>query len=360
MSEQPVFIEANLQTIVDEMVADYESRTGKTLEPSHPERLQIDTFAYREYLLRVQIQNACLQNLVEFANAPLLDYLGGLVNVYRLQKSSAVTIIRFNGTGAPIFVPKGTRVSDGTHVFETIADLTIGTGVLFEQRSATAVIEGSQANDIAIGEIDTLVDSITDITSVENVSVTSLGNDGETDEQLRARIKEGPAQYSTAGPTDAYKFFTKTINPSVIDVAVSASAGTITVYPLMFDSEPTPTAVLSEIQSGLNDETIRPLTDTVVATSPTKLTRVATITLTLYNDGDANQVNTLAAAAMDELVKTRKENLGLDILEDHITGACMVEGVYKVDLTGWTDTVVAFNEFVVLTYSVSISSTTNG
>lgn len=72
------------QQITAEIVAAYEAATGKTLYPAQVERLLIDLIAYRETLLRAAINDAARQNLVRFARAPMLDYLGELVGVHRL------------------------------------------------------------------------------------------------------------------------------------------------------------------------------------------------------------------------------------------------------------------------------------
>ncbi len=70
--------------ITAELVAQYEAATGKTVYPAQIERLLIDLIAYRETLLRAAINDAARQNLVRFARAPMLDYLGELVGVARL------------------------------------------------------------------------------------------------------------------------------------------------------------------------------------------------------------------------------------------------------------------------------------
>lgn len=71
-------------TITNEIIAQYELATGKTVYPAQIERLLIDLIAYRETLLRAAINDAARQNLVRFARAPMLDYLGELVGVARL------------------------------------------------------------------------------------------------------------------------------------------------------------------------------------------------------------------------------------------------------------------------------------
>lgn len=85
---EPSFIDRDPQVVTAELVAMYESLTGKTLYPAQPERILVDLIAYREQLLRIAIQEAAKQNLVEYAIYPMLDYLGELVGVTRLQDES--------------------------------------------------------------------------------------------------------------------------------------------------------------------------------------------------------------------------------------------------------------------------------
>lgn len=82
---------STLQVIADdasairaEIAAAYEAATGKTLYPAQVESLLIDLIAYRETLIRAAINDTARQNLVRFARAPMLDYLGELVGVARL------------------------------------------------------------------------------------------------------------------------------------------------------------------------------------------------------------------------------------------------------------------------------------
>lgn len=82
---EPSFISRDAAAITAEMKASWETTAGKTLYPGQVESLLIDLIAYRENLVRIAIQEAAKQNLVAYARAPMLDYLGELVGVYRLD-----------------------------------------------------------------------------------------------------------------------------------------------------------------------------------------------------------------------------------------------------------------------------------
>lgn len=83
MSELKVIAD-DASAIRAEIAAAYEAATGKTLYQAQVESLLVDLIAYRETLIRAAINDTARQNLVRFARAPMLDYLGELVGVARL------------------------------------------------------------------------------------------------------------------------------------------------------------------------------------------------------------------------------------------------------------------------------------
>lgn len=110
---KPSFIDRDPQAVIAEMVAQYEAMTGKTLYPAQVDRLLVDLVSYRESLVRIGIQEAAEQNLVAFARAPMLDYLGELLGVFRLPAQPARTTVRltFMEPAAVAFqLPVGVRV----------------------------------------------------------------------------------------------------------------------------------------------------------------------------------------------------------------------------------------------------------
>ncbi|MDO5650562.1 MAG: baseplate J/gp47 family protein [Moraxella sp.] len=83
--EKPHFIDRDANVITDEIIDLYESLGNKKLYPAQADRLFIDVIAYREMLIRAQIQLACEQNLLAFADGVMLDYLGDFFGVIRLD-----------------------------------------------------------------------------------------------------------------------------------------------------------------------------------------------------------------------------------------------------------------------------------
>lgn len=331
---RPNFIDRDAQTIINEMVADYEARVGKTLQPAQVERLLINAFAYRELLIRNQIQYAAEQNLVEYATYPTLDYLAALVSVTRLAASPATCTLEFSivdgHTG--VVIPALTRVAsaDGKVYFATVESVSVAIGVYTVTVQAYATPDGIAGNNYDIGAVNELLDPLAFVESVTNTNATGGGASQETDEALRARIKAAPNAYSNAGSRGAYEFWAISAHPSILDVAAESSTpGQVDVYVLV-DGGTAPTQVLDAVDAQLSAETIRPLTDTVVVSNPTKTDYTIEVNITTYDTADDATVSDLVGEALTSYVAARKNKLGLDVVIAQLVKTCVaIDGVYN-------------------------------
>jgi phage-related baseplate assembly protein len=346
----PIFVESDPEAIIQEMIAFYEASTGKTLRPAQPEMLVINALAYREFLYRLKTNEAAKQNLVEFSTAPILDYLGQLVGVERLAPSKAVCSILFelvDGHGDMV-IPAGLRVAstDGRVVFQT----DLATEVLSADNSVTIECtcqsEGAVGNNYFVGTISVIQDPQPYLSLASNTATTSGGGNAETDEQLRARIKLAPSVFSTAGPTDAYKFWAKTASPQIVDVEVeSIVPGRVNIYPLMEQGE-TASEILSAVFDICDNKKVRPLTDTVVVIAPTLVEYTISVDLTLLPTSNQSIEEVLATTKLTTFTENKRKKLGLDIVRSKIVEALASDGLYNVAVTSPSeDLVLAKNEY---------------
>jgi phage-related baseplate assembly protein len=380
----PEFINRDPQTIIDEMVADYQTRTGKVLEPAQAEQLLINAFAYRESLVRNQIQDAALQNLVAFARFPMLDYLGELVGVVRLPSQAAQTTILLTLTPGhgDIVVPSGLRVqsTDGRVSFELIQDTQILTGTDTASVTAIAQTFGIAGNDYAPGTISVILDPQSYLATAANTSASEGGSNEETDDQLRERIKLAPNRFSTAGPYKAYEFWAKSVSPLIIDVSVDNKRyadgdtipagyaigdpipGTVEVFPLMEGETTTPSEILDAVQAVLDADRVRPLNDTVYVTSPTAVNTAITVGLILYEGTAQQPVLDMVTANLEAFRDGRRKLLGQDVVIDQIKALCIVDGVYKANVTvPAADLVITNTQFANITsINVTVTGTNAG
>lgn len=365
---EPEFIERDAVKVTQDLISQYETLTGKTLYPAQVERLLIDLIAYRETLIRIAIQEAAKQNLVEYARFPMLDYLGELVGVRRLPAQPARTVLRFTLTEAQTFnvlIPAGTQVEtkDGKFIFKTTEDATIVAGSVSVEVSAECETAGFQANGYLPGEVGNLLTLIPYVEKAENITTTIGGTDEESDDRLRQRIKEAPESFSNAGSRGAYRFWAMTAHQDIVDVAVmSPTPGVVNVYPLTKQGNPS-TEILNLVSQTLNHEKIRPLTDLVQCLSPTRIDFSIVANVTLYNYADSRTVQETIDKKLSNYIKEMKSKLGRDIVRSQIIALInSVYGVYKTELTSpASDRVLAENEWANCTsYTVNIVGSVDG
>jgi phage-related baseplate assembly protein len=363
---EPRVIDTNVQTVLDELISDYQSRTGRILQAGQVETLLLNSWAYREGLLRSQIQNAATQNLVEFAIAPILDYLGRWAGVNRLGAVPATVSLGFTlvtGHGAGT-IPAGTRVGsiDGKVEFVTLADMGFDSGVTIAWIPSQCSTDGIAGNGYVADTITNLLNPISMVASVTNSVITASGSEAETDDQLRSRIILASSSYSTAGSRQSYIYHAKSAHPSITDVIVTSDTpGTVQIYPKVSGGLVTSNGVLNAVNVACSDETVRPLCDSIEVISPTRLTYTLTIGIVVFSWADQASVLASVQAALTALNVAKSETLGQDVRTEHVIGACMQNGVFSVNIGSFSNVSVAEIEFAFCTsITVTVTGTSNG
>lgn len=386
----PTFIDSDVNTITSEIISEFEATTGKTLQPAQDERLLVDEIAYRESLCKIGINQAALKNLVTFSSAPMLDYLGELVDCPRIEAQYAKTTMQFSideARSKSVTYASGTQIEtkDGNFTFTTTEDAVIAAGELSATASATCDIAGSDANGYLAGEINLPLPTI-DADSVKNITTSSGGADKEGEDAYKARIIKAPESFSNAGSKGAYIYFAESAHQDIIDVAVynpqtpasvkvggvtieesdnkitganvSATvdyqlgkmiltfptaitslevtippAATVEVYPLTKEGAPTDT-IITAVENALNAEKIRPLTDNVIVKAPVKIAFVIKGTVQLYSTADRTTVIAAVESSLDSYISTMKTSLAKDIVPAQIISKILaVDGVYNATLS---------------------------
>lgn len=335
---EPSFVERDPAALTAQMIADYETYTGRKLQPAQVERLIIDIISYRESLVRVAIQEAAKQNLLAFAAFPMIDYLGELLGVTRLPEASAQTTLRFTLSAAQpgsVIVPAGTRVrsADGQVVFATLADREIKAGELSAEATAQAQTAGEIANGYVQGQIAALLDPIPHVSGAVNVSTSFGGRARETDNRLRERIREAPERFSVAGPVGAYRWHAVNTHQSIMDAAVlSPRPGLVRIHVLTDTGLPS-AELLEAVAAQVSDDRVRPLTDTVQVAPPVRVPYDITAAITLFRDVDPETAIAAVQSAAQAFAAERRRGLGRDLVPSQIISALSVAGVYRVQLT---------------------------
>jgi phage-related baseplate assembly protein len=357
-----------IEDVRDEMVADYEEymtkATGQTvtLPRSSPHRGVLYAAALQIYQAFQYIDRAGKQSLLKYSYSDFLDNLGLLKGVTRSPATAAVTTLRFTVSAVrqvATAIPKGTRVSAGGSVyFATDEYAEIPAGGSTVDVPATCTDTGTEGNDMAAGDLTTMVDPLPYVASVTNTTATEGGADVESDDDLAERIYLAPGAYSTAGPEDGYLFHAKQFNPSIGDVVATSNqaAGTVDIVFIMSDGKTPGTEMINGLKEYLNGKTRRPMTDLVNVSAPAEVTY--TVDLTYY----INRSDSARAVAIQEAVQTAVDDyltwqrtIGRDINPSKLVALVMAAGAKRVTVTAPTYTTVDAIKVSALSGSPTIS-----
>lgn len=153
----------------------------------------------------------------------------------------------------------------------------------------------------------------------------------ESDDDYRYRLSLKPESYSVAGPRDAFKFHALSADGAVKDASVtSPMRGTTEVFILSHIANGTPDpALIATVDSALNAESIRPLSEDVIVTAGSIVNYTLDIDLTLF-PGATGEVALAAAQNALAAYATASHRLGTDIIRSAIDARAHVAGVKEV------------------------------
>ncbi|UNY40529.1 baseplate J-like protein [Pararheinheimera phage vB_PsoM_KLER1-1] len=318
------------------IITGYESVSGRKLYPGDPVRLFLQTIATLIVQQRVIIDYSAKQNLLYYAEDDFLDQIGFLVGVPRLDPQSALTSLRYTLSAVQpgVFtVPTGEQATDGRVIFATTENLNIPAGQLTGVVSAEALTSGTIGNGLLAGQINVQVQPRPLVSSVVNTTTSSGGAETEGNEQYRERIRLAPAQFSVAGPTDAYIYWARTANQAIIDVSVeSPSPGEVKVYPLMSGGVLPTTDVIDAVHDVLSSDRIRPLTDLVEVLAPTAINYSvnASYWISAENTSNSFTIQSAVQQAVNDYVAWQRAKIGRDIVPDELIKRMVTAGAKRV------------------------------
>lgn len=235
------FLETDSNQIYQDIITSLEESVTEPLYPGDERRVFGDALVALFVAVFNEVNNACRQKMLQFASGEVLDALGARYNCTRLQPTASQTTLRFSVSETltnNIIIAKGTRVTPDNEIyFETKELAVLQAGSFYVDVEAQGAEPGASYNGYGVGTIKQLVDMVPYIDDVTNIVETYDGDDGEPyptqddgtgDEHYRERIQLAPTSLSAAGPEDSYKYYAKSTDASIADVAVISDVETIT------------------------------------------------------------------------------------------------------------------------------------
>jgi len=353
-----------------------------------PERLVQLTEAAILAQVNHSIDAAGKGSLLFFASEETAEHIGYLYGERgkRLAAAYALTTLRYSLSvvrSVKTVILKGSRVTaDNKTFFATKKTLEIPAGQLTGEVEAECLTAGIIGNGFDIGLIKNMVDRTPFVTAVQNITVSNGGEDKESLEAYKERLRLLPESFSVAGPDGAYEFWARTANPGIIDARVWMSEldiqsfaaflqpwgitdtvgfynalfnyfrtsgtgpGNVDVTVLMKDGELPSNEVLQQVAEILTGKTRRPLTDFVHVISPTPIEFNVNFKYWIDTQRATEATSIIEAVnrAVEEYITWQKSALGLDILPDKLHKMVMDCGVKRIEITEPEFTVLKPNE----------------
>lgn len=344
------FLETDTETVISSMIALYEEmqraagRDNYKVRPGSPERVFISWMAAIIVQQRTLINETAKMNVPRYAaKSENEEYLDSLAEIFkdtqRLPASPASATFRFyisEPQQQSTIIPAGTRISfDGVIIFATSEVLEIRAGETSGEVEAVCTQPGTVGNGLVAGQVKEVVDLFDHYQKAENITTTSGGAEKEDNESYYERMRDSMESFSTAGPINGYIYWTKTVSPAVLDVAVtSPEACYVDVRVILRDGQEATEAVLKEIEEALNASDIRPLTDIVTVSAPetVNFSVDATFWIAQPNRESAAAIEREVRAAVDNFIIWQTSKMGRDINPSYLTKLMMDAGAKRVEV----------------------------
>lgn len=333
------FVSLDKEVVVSRLMKLYTHITGRVLKRADPLRLFILVIASVIILLLHRINETGKQNLLAYAKGAVLDHIGVLVGVTRLDAQKAMATVRLTLSTAigNRSIPKGTRFSTKDNVlFETTEDTLVLDGHDSIDMKVVCMEAGNIGNGYTPGMITIVVDRLPYVAAVTNTTTSDGGADIESDEHFRQRIHEAPESFSCAGSSGAYEYHTKKVSANIENVlVVSPEPGKVVVYPIMIGGVMPSTEIINAVTIALSDKTVRPLTDHVAVQAPGE--KLYDISFKYFiNTEDRDRILTIqrdVELAVQDYVVWQRSVVGRDINPSELTRRIMAAGVKRVEIT---------------------------
>ena len=335
LQETEELVRANYTRIFKEL-------TGQDAElgEADAKNLIIKSFSLVLYQVMQYVEAKGRAELLKTSTGDALDALAALFGITRQEARRATCIVRFTLSGQrsePTAIPAGTRVKtqDGKY-FNTVDYAEVTAGEL------TVDVAGAESSGIAAGEIDTLVDPIPYVASVESIEASTGGLDIEDDDGLTERVWLAPSKYSCAGPRDAYAYYVKEWRTDVDDVQIVSPEPCVVHVYVVLDGGVLPTETeREELAAYLNGDTIRPLTDIVSCPAAEEVPYDISLTYWIASN-DQKSAGTIQAqveAAVDAYESWQRK-MGRDINPTELVYRVRAAGAKRVKLAAPADIVI--------------------
>ena len=316
--------------IWDEMSIAYVQAGGDILYPGDEKEMLLRAVQACIIQVFAGVDNALRMATLRYATGEYLDLIGETRGCPRIaaSKATALVTITTNATGEAGTLEAGTAMtSDGVFYYQLLEDLVL-TG---SQQTVTVGVvadrEGSAGNALEPATSMYLASPNPAINSIVSASNATGGNEAETDESYKARIREYELTDIRTGPERQYVSVTKSVSSDILDAAaLKIEAGKVGIY-LLLASGASSASIIAAVENKLSAYDMRPLTDQVVVSLATPIT----YTLNLqYSCDNSSSVTTAMSEAVQSYQDWQDHNIGVPFNPDKLMAALYQAGATRV------------------------------
>ena len=335
-----------LESIQEEMVADYQDRYGEVtgkeqpLYPGNPMRLMLNVIAGEIYHAYEYMSYVFKQNFIKYMDEDVLKNWGATLGFTGNNLKPAKCTLEFKVADAldfDVHIPAGTNVTAGDNVyFKTDDSCTIKAGGLSVQVSATCTKEGSTGNNYMPGQLNTMTEPVLNVASVCNTDISAGGRDDYSLEERRELTYMFPSTYSVAGPEDAYVFFTKNFSEDIVSVKVLTddTSATVVIYIMLSDGRLPGEDYCSKVLDYLEGLKRFPDTDKIIVRPPE--TVMYELSAVYYISSENKDTESMVMKSVEEasraFVSESCGSIGYDINPDIFTGYARAAGAKRLEI----------------------------
>lgn len=317
------------EEIWKQMTLNYVEAGGDILYPGDEKEMLLRSVQADIVQAFAGVDNALRMQTLRYAVGNYLDIIGENRGCERLagDYASAEVKITTKATGLSATFKAGMAMtSDGSVYYRLAEDLVTDGSV--QELTGTIVCEqlGIIGNGLPSGTKLTLASPNASISNIVTTSEATGGENKETDEAYRIRIRNHGLASVTTGPARQYKESAMAVSSEIIDASViSPSAGDVNVYILLRDME-AQGDILHEVETKLSADDTRPLTDHVTVAFATKIDYL----LKVEYETD-NSVNTTAIEnAVRTYIEWQNHTIGLPFNPDRLMALMYQAGASRV------------------------------
>lgn len=251
------------------MVLEYVDAGGDILYPGDEKEILLRGVQNILMLAFAGVDNALRMATLRYAVRGYLDLLGEKIGCERIQAKAATAEVSIttNATGETGTMPAGTAMTaDGQAFYLTTEDITLTGEAETLNVSIRAEKAGIAGNGLAAGTQMGLANSNAAISSILVTTGASGGQNEETDDSYRERIRKYGLSSATTGPSESYEKIARNTSSEIIDAkALHGENLDVDIYLILEDgtTESAAAAILDAVAEACSPKTMRPLNDVV-------------------------------------------------------------------------------------------------